>query len=288
MTEAQNSNLQRILLTGATGFVGRQVLTSLLEENVEIRCVLREGRESELPSSPKIREPIFTKDLFEEGIEWWSTVLQGIDTIVHCAWYAEPGKYQYSPKNLECLEGTIRMGRAAAEAGVRRVVGVGTCLEYRLSETPLTMNTPLAPESPYASAKAAAYLALSGLLPTLGIEFAWCRLFYLFGEGENPARLVPAIRDALSQGKEVALTKGSQVRDFLDVRDAGKQIAAVALGGETGPLNICSGISISVRELAESIADQYGARHLLRFGTRPENPVDPPFVVGLPSILPNN
>lgn len=275
---------RRILLTGATGFVGRQVLKSLLQEDVEICCAVREGREPVLPVSPKIKPHILTKDVFKEDFAWWKNVLQGVNTIVHCAWYAEPGKYQFSPKNLECLEGTIRLARAAVEAGVGRVVGVGTCLEYQLSDHPLCVDAPLVPESPYAAAKAAAYLALCGFLPTQGIELAWCRLFYLFGEGENPLRLVPSIRTALSQGKEVALTKGTQVRDFLDVGEAGERIAKVAVGNQTGPLNICSGRALSIRGLAESIADEYGRRDLLRFGCRPDNPVDPPFVVGIPSI----
>jgi dTDP-6-deoxy-L-talose 4-dehydrogenase (NAD+) len=72
------------------------------------------------------------------------------------------------------------------------------------------------------------------------------------------------------------------VRDFLDVRDAGRMIADVALGTVTGPVNICSGVPTTVRQLAERIADEYGRRDLLRFGVRPDNLFDPPRVVGIP------
>jgi len=278
-------NPQRILLTGATGFVGRQVLKSLLKEDVCIRCIVREGKESELPVSEKLECPIITKDLFQESESWWRSALAGIHTIVHAAWYAEPGKYQLSPKNLDCLLGTLVMAKAAIAIGNNRFVGIGTCFEYEQSGEKLSTEFPLAPTSPYAAAKASVYLALSQTLPSQGVEFAWCRLFYLFGEGEDSRRLAQSIRLSMAEGREVALTAGNQVRDFLDVREAGQRIAKVAISNITGPINICSGTPATVREIAESIADEYGRRDLLKFGARPENPVDPAFIVGVPSPL---
>jgi len=65
------------------------------------------------------------------------------------------------------------------------------------------------------------------------------------------------------------------------VEEAGRMIADVALGHSEGAVNICSGTPVTVRELAESIADEYGRRDLLRFGARPDNPFDPPKVVGV-------
>jgi nucleoside-diphosphate-sugar epimerase len=274
---------KRILLTGAMGFVGRQVLKFLLGENVLIRCIIREGKKSELPVSKKLESILVTKDLFQESEEWWRSALEGIHTIIHAAWYAEPGQYQLSPKNLACLLGTLVMAKAAIASNTKRFVGIGTCFEYEQSSQKLSTDTPLGPTSPYAAAKASAYLALSQILPSQGVEFAWCRLFYLYGEGENPRRLVQSIRLSLSEGREVALTTGNQVRDFLDVAEAGERIAKVAICNMTGPMNICSGMPVTIRELAESIADEYGKRDLLKFGARPENPVDPAFVVGVPS-----
>ncbi len=272
-------------MTGATGFVGKQVLKSLLEQELEIRCIVRSGRETLLPSSKKIISPVVTKDLFQESVCWWKDVLQGIDNVVHVAWYTEPGKYQLSMKNIDCLAGTLHMAQAAMDVGVRRFVGIGTCFEYKQTSEKLSVESPLGPTSPYAAAKASTFLTLSNCLPIHGIEFAWCRLFYLYGEGEDSRRLVPSIRNALLHGQEVDLTSGTQVRDFLDVNAAGKRIAKVVMGSQTGPLNVCSGESVTVREFAESIADEYGRRDLLKFSARVENPVDPPFVVGIPSIL---
>ncbi len=268
-----------ILVTGATGFVGRQVLHALGERSCRVRTVVRQGKQ--IAPSPAIESVIASLDIFSETAAWWAGACGGVDTVIHVAWYAEPGRYLQSLKNAECLAGTLRLAQGAVEAKVRRFVGIGTCFEYDLSAGQLSVTTPLKPSTPYAQAKAGAFTALSQLLPQHGIEFAWCRLFYLYGEGEDARRLVPYLRAKLEAGEPAELSSGTQVRDFLDVREAGRMIVEAALGSVQGPVNICSTRPVTVRALAERIADEYGRRDLLRFGARPDNLVDPPVVVGV-------
>jgi len=269
------------LVTGGTGFVGRQVLRALREAGVPIRVVVRDGTHRSFESDGEVESIITTADLFTENAAWWADACDGIDTVIHIAWYAEPGTYLHSPKNLECLLGTLQAAQGAVQAKVRRFVGVGTCFEYDVNRGMLSVDTPLQPTTPYGGAKAAAFLALSHWLPAQGTEFAWCRLFYLYGEGEDGRRLVPYLRARLEAGECAELTGGNQIRDFLDVREAGRLIVQTALGGRQGAVNICSGIPVTVRELAGRIADEHGRRDLLRFGARQENTVDPPCVVGV-------
>jgi dTDP-6-deoxy-L-talose 4-dehydrogenase (NAD+) len=200
---------------------------------------------------------------------------------VHLAWYAEPGQYLESPKNMDCLIGSLNLAKGAAEAGIKRFVGIGTCFEYDLTTNVLSVDTPLKPITPYADAKAALYLSLSHWLPKADIEFAWCRMFYLYGEGEDARRLVPYLRSKLEKGEQAELTSGKQIRDFLDVVVAGQMIADIVQDKKTGPVNICSGIPITVRQLAEQIADEYCRRDLLKFGVRPDNLVDPICIIGI-------
>lgn len=272
-----------VLLTGATGFVGRQVLRALTERGVAVRVVVRASSEIPAADAARVERVVRTDDLFAERAEWWADVSASVDTIVHAAWYAEPGKYVNASQNMECLAGTLELARGAVRAGVRHVVGVGTCAEYDLSsgDGTLSVSSPLGPMSPYAAAKAATYFALVRWLPLHDVRFAWCRLFYLYGEGEDARRLVPYLRERLAAGQEAELTAGTQLRDYLDVRDAGRMIADVALGDAHGAVNVCSGVATTVRELAERIADEYGRRDLLRFGARAENQFDPPRVVGV-------
>ncbi len=270
-----------VLLTGATGFVGRQVLKALQAKGLHIRLVLRDGTKINAALQEGIESVHYSPDIFAETSAWWETVCKGVDAVIHCAWYAEPGKYLQSGKNLDCLIGTLNLAKGAASAGVHRITGVGTCFEYDLSPGILSVATPLLPLSPYAAAKVAAYFSLSQLLPRFDMEFAWCRLFYLFGENEDPRRLVPYVRSQLERGLPVELTSGNQIRDFMDVRLAGQQIADTAMSSHVGTKNICSGVPITVRALAEKMADEFGRRDLLRFGAQAENEADPKMVVGV-------
>lgn len=275
-----------VLLTGATGFVGRQVLRALIERTCRVRVVVRNGKQSQLAPSPAIENVVASPDIFAESTAWWADACRGIDVVIHVAWYAEPGQYLQSPKNQECLAGTLRLAQGAGQAQVSRFVGIGTCFEYDFSAGHLSVDTPLRPSTPYAEAKTAAFTVLSRSLPKQGVEFAWCRLFYLYGAGEDPRRLVPYLRSKLSAGEPAELTSGRQIRDYLDVGEAGRLIADAALGAVQGPINICSGVAVTIRALAERIADEYGRRDLLYFGARPDNLVDPPVVVGVRSAQP--
>lgn len=222
-----------------------------------------------------------TDDLFSETADWWAKTAEGVDTALHLAWYAEPGLYLQSTKNLDCLAGTLAMAKGCSQAQVRRFVGVGTCFEYDVTAGYLSTRTPLKPLSPYAAAKAAAYLALSEYFQQAGVSFAWCRLFYLFGEGEDPRRLIAYVKAQLEKGLPVELTSGQQVRDYMDVREAAAQLVATTLSDTTGPINVCSGHAVTVRALVERLALEHGRPDLLRFGVRPDNFTDPATVVGI-------
>lgn len=274
----------RILITGSTGFVGRQVVKALPIDSTQLRLVVREGREHDAKAIREDAEVVTTNDLFAESEEWWKIKCTDIDVVVHMAWYVEPGIYLDSTKNFDCLIGSLTLARGALLAGVKRIIGVGTCFEYDVTAGLLSIDTPIKPITPYAAAKAALYTALSQLIPNEGAEFAWCRLFYLYGEGEDPRRLVAHLHSKLKNGEKVNLTSGEQIRDFLDVKLAGKQISQVALGTQIGPVNICSGIPISVRELAVKIAEEYKQKELLQFGKRNNNRLDPPYILGVSNL----
>lgn len=270
-----------VTLTGATGFVGRQVLRNLLDRGCSVRVLVRDRTRLPDVRACGAVEVVQTPDLFAEGTDRLEALLEGSETLVHAAWYTQPGEYLTSPLNLTCLCGTVNLAHAFAAVGGKRFVGVGTCAEYDSSAGLMTTDTPLAPNTLYAACKASAFQVLRLFLAAEGVSFAWCRLFYLYGEGEDERRLVPYLRAQLSTGQEALLTRGDQVRDFLDVKDAGRMIADVALGQQEGAVNICSGEAVTVRQLAERIADEYGRRELLRFGARPENLSDPSRVVGV-------
>lgn len=270
-----------VILTGANGFVGRQILRKLLSAGCQVRVIARDPAPFASLIADGQLEVTVTADLFAESPKRLEEFVSGAETLIHAAWYAEPGKYLTSPLNLVCLTGSLNLAVAFAHAGGKRFVGLGTVAEYSTTGGLMAADTPLDPTSLYAACKASTYFVLRNYLAQQAVSFAWCRLFYLYGEGEDPRRLVPYIRGQLETGNEALLSTGTQVRDFLDVNEAAALIFRVAFDQIEGAVNICSGQPATVRELAERIADEYGRRDLLRFGARPENLFDPPLVVGV-------
>lgn len=270
--------MSRILITGATGFVGLPVARQLVAAGHSVTCVIRPDTDEKLEGLDA--EIVHCDDVFAQTADWWKSTLTGVDTLVHLAWYAEPGKYLTSERNLECLTGTLSMAKGAAAADLRRFVGVGTCFEYDLSAGHLSVDTPLAPDTPYAAAKVATFTMLKAWFATTQVEFLWARLFYLFGAREDARRLVPYLHAQMQNEEPAKLTSGTALRDYLDVDVAAELVVKDTLSTRVGATNICSGQGVTIRALAETIADQYGRRDLLQFGARPDNLTDPPVVIG--------
>ena len=246
-----------------------------------MRVVVRPGGMSRL-AAPLPREAIIeTDDVFAQDADWWAKACADVDAVIHAAWYVEHGLYPDAAENAACLQGSIALAQGATRAGVGHVIGIGTCMEYRLPGERLSIEAPLDPRNVYAACKLATFYMMREWFALHGTSFSWCRLFYLHGEGEHPERIGAYLHQRLRAGEKAFLSAGTQLRDFLDVSDAGAMIASVVDSGQTGAINICSGRSVTIRAFAEQIAESYGRRDLLEFGARSPHPLDPAAVVGV-------
>lgn len=274
----KSHKLKNVLITGATGFIGQALLQRLSKLDLNISIVARNTSNQSIDKKFKI---FYTNDLFEETEKWWADVCIGIDLVIHLAWYVNPADYLSSSKNIDCLLGSIRLANGAITARVKKFVGIGTCFEYDCSgTTPIPVSHKLDPKTLYASSKVASFHVLSSLFRSAKIDFSWARFFFLYGEGENPARLVPYLKEKLVRRECVSLTDGMQVRDFLTIDEAVEQLIDIAFNEKNGPYNICSGNPITIRDFVENIANLYDGKDLLQFGSRPNNLFDPHYIVG--------
>lgn len=269
---------ERVLVTGATGFIGRHIPALLQARGYETHITAR----GDLPQTPGITAHGVDL-LHQDDVQ---RLIRDIrpDIIIHTAWYVAHGRFWTAPENADWLEASTALAAYAAEAGTRRLVGLGTCAEYATEAGddtyPWPETRPIAPATPYGEAKAALARRLAEMAearPRFGV--AWARLFHLFGPGENPARLVPSIMIALREGREAQCSSGRPVRDFISTRNAAAAIIALATSNVTGPVNIASGAPISIAAMARLIAGIAGRPDLLRLGTLPDRPNEPPYMV---------
>ena len=270
--------MKRVLLTGARGFIGSHCLPKLLAGGFEVHAV----RTGALPCSNG-----------DDRLTWHRTDLldrrQIADLIaevrpshlLHLAWVVTPGSFWTSPLNWQWVDASLALLRAFAEGGGERVVMVGSCAEYvastgRCSER----STPLGSANLYGASKAALSIMLPAIARQYGLDStAWARVFYLYGSGEAPDRLVPEVIRSLLRGQAIACSHGNQVRDFLHVEDVANALVLLLKSPVTGAVNVASGQPTTVRDLLSTIGAEIGREELLQFGARPANPDEPPMLV---------
>lgn len=277
--------MSEVLVTGGNGFVGAQIVRRLASNGHTLRLVARPGTAKSLAEKYPDATIVESDDLFAESADWWEERSRGVDAVIHAAWYVNPADYLDSTENLTCLSGTCRMAEGVSRAGIGHFVGIGTCMEYALPSDHLKIDSPKTPSTGYGASKLTLFRILDAFFKGTPIVFSWCRLFYLFGEGENEKRLFPYLNQRFAAGKTAQLGPGTQIRDYLDVSVAGALIADVIDTSQPGAINICSGQAVTIRQFAEAIAEQYGRRDLLEFGVHKLHPRDPSAVVGVPNIV---
>jgi nucleoside-diphosphate-sugar epimerase len=262
----------RVMLTGASGFVGRWVLKALAQRGADVCAVCRRR--------PNV-DAEFTwleLDLLDIATAGIAVTSAKPDVVLHLAWTVDHGAFWTSSLNLSWLAASLRLAEAAAAGGAKRFVATGTCYEYNSPDGGDCdeQTTLVEPHTLYGISKDATRRVIAAYLADRQLAFAWTRLFFLYGPGEGPSRLVSSICRALVADTPAPCTRGLSVRDFMDVRDAGTALAAVALSEITGAVNIASGQGVSVAQVAHKLGTLAGRPDLVHLGALPDRPGEPP------------
>jgi nucleoside-diphosphate-sugar epimerase len=201
---------------------------------------------------------------------------------VHLAWNAEHPAYWTAADNDAWADGTIALARSFAEQGGQRLVAAGTCAEYDWTDlsTPCREEeTPCRPQTPYGRAKLRAGIGVMKIARETGLSAAWGRLFFLYGPGEDPQRIIPFVARQLAAGERAKVSAGTQVRDFLHVSDAATAFVVLLSDSLAGPVNIGSAVGVTIRSVVETLARMAGRPDLVDLGAVPLQPGEPPMIV---------
>ncbi len=263
----------RLLVTGATGFVGRRVIARLAgDTKFEVVGVSR-TRSADWPKDLDHH----AVDLLAPGAPAALVAAVRPSHLLHLAWNATPGRFWTDLDNLDWSGATLSLFTAFAAQGGTRAVMAGSCAEYAWTGDATLRESDLpSPATLYGIAKDATRRMVCAAGEGAGVSVAWGRVFWLYGPAEAPGRLVSDVARSLACGEIVETSEGRQARDFLHVDDvAGAFVAAVGSGWQ-GAFNIGSGRAVPVREIVEGLVAASDRHDLVRLGARPTQAGVPP------------
>ena len=268
--------MKRVILTGASGFIGRHAVSELLKNNYEVHALYHE------------RKPVEEKNVICHQVNLFDYSQQELfmskfkpTHLLHFAWYAVHGKYWNSLENFRWVQASLELLKLFHQYGGKRAVLAGTCAEYDWRYGYCSEQiTPLVPLTLYGTCKNALQHLLKEFSQVTGLSSAWGRIFFLYGPYENPNRLVSSVILNLFQNKTAPCSHGNQIRDFLYVEDVASAFVSLLTSNVNGPVNIASGRPVTLREVALAAAECFGARERVQFGALPAPEHEPPLIVG--------
>jgi UDP-glucose 4-epimerase len=264
----------RVLVTGATGFIGSYVVRSLAaEKGVEVSFLARPSSDTwrireVLPYTTRIDAELGGGDALRSAVAKTRP-----DVLVHLAWKGVGSADRNAAQQIENLADTLALLRAARAAGARAFVGLGSQAEYGPSSGALDETAPTQPTTLYGVTKLSTCHFTRHACGELGMRYAWIRVFSTYGAMDNPSWMIPSLVLQLLARKKPPLTLGEQRWDYLHVSDAADAIARVALGdAATGVFNLGSGEAHTIRSIVEKIRDTIDPSLPLGFGEVPYRP----------------
>ncbi len=262
--------MKRVVVTGSGGFIGRNSIAPLRRLGYEVHAV-----DLHPPKDP-IDAHFHPLDLFDPQ-QTDRLIAQISPThLIHFAWYAEHGKYWTSPLNHQWVTASESLFKSFAAAGGRRAVFAGTCGEYDWSHSVLIEDkTPSNPATLYGQCKNSLRQTVQTFAAESSISVAWARIFFLYGPGEHPARLIPSILNPLLADLPALVRSGGHERNLMHVRDVAGAFAAILDSPLQGIVNVSSNERIVLGDVARLAGDLLGKSHLLTIENAPGDPSNP-------------
>lgn len=258
----------RILVTGGSGFLGSHIVRRARAERWNVISAYRNAK----------GDDAVPMDVCDVGSV--ETVFRAISpsVVIHCAAYG----VNYADQDLERalqvnVHGSLHVLHAAAKRRVRRLVHVGSAVEYGSVEGLISEEASLNPTAIYGSTKAAGTILVRQRAQALDVPLVVARPFALWGPGEGMHHLIPQVVSACIRQVPLQLTSCEVLRDYTYVEDMSASILALARMDDVPSgiiVNMGSGEGQLLRDFVRSIAKLLGGEHLMEFDARPSRPTE--------------
>ena len=267
--------MKRVLVTGATGFIGRHCLAPLQASGYEVHAVTSKPAFADDHNATWHQADLLDRQQIGPLVETVAPT-----HLLHLAWVVDPGTAYVSADNYRWLQSTLDLATEFARCGGQRMTVAGTCYEYDQTYGLCSEErTPTCPDTIYGTCKNALRELLAAFCPTHDISLAWPRIFFLYGPGEHPRRLVSSVANALLRGEPANCSHGKQLRDFLYVEDLGEALVALLESDVQGPINIGRGSPVELRQIVGKLGELIGRPDLIRLGAIPARTHEVPLVM---------
>ncbi len=264
----------RMLITGATGFLGSYVLRGLVASGShEVAFLARPAADLWRIADVASRATRISADLGQIEEARAAVAAFRPDAVIHLAWAGVGNKLRNDPAQIENLRATLALLAVAHDAGARHFVGLGSQAEYGPCSGAIDEAAPTRPTTLYGVSKLATGLFAQHACAERGVRFAWVRLFSAFGPMDDPSWMISSLVLQLLARRRPPLTLGEQRWDYVYATDAADAVVRVALDPEArGIFNLGSGQAHPIRYVAESIRDLIDPALPLGFGEIPYRP----------------
>ena len=263
----------RLLITGATGFVGAKTLELALAAGLEVAATVR-------PQSPARRLAPFAGRYEQLTLELndrpaLNAALSAFrpEAIIHLAWAGVANAARFDLTQIsENIDAACALVEAGAAAGCSAFIGTGSQGEYGAGSSMLEDALP-EPTTLYGAAKVSTLYLTRQLAAQSGMRHAWLRLFSTYGPDDNEGWLIPMLITQMLRGERPQTTLGTQFWDWLYIDDVARGLLAAAVTPTAqGVFNLGSGEAVQVRAAIETIRDLAAPAMELVFGEIPFRP----------------
>jgi UDP-glucose 4-epimerase len=258
------------LVTGASGFLGSWLVRQLLSRGHTVTVLMRSQQRSHRVTDWSDRVHVVYGS-FENTTSLRANLMrEPADVFFHLAWSGVTAGFRDQTNQISTnVVGSLQFWELAKVCGCKHWIGLGSQAEYGLYNEVLREDLPARPVSAYGVAKLTCGMLTGKMSEMVGMKHTIVRLLSTYGPSDDPRNMIPSVILTLLAGKRPAMTKGEQIWDYVYVEDAARALCQIAETGASGILNLASGETFEIRDVAERIRNLVDPRLEIGLGDLP-------------------